>query len=269
MPKLGAQPQNRYGAILERIFKAHYKKGLTTFEFERVEIEATAKTLQIQTPKNLGDVLYSFRYRNALPEAISTTAPSGKEWVIVGTGKSKYCFTLVSLNRIAPREELLPAKVPDATPEIIAAYALSDEQALLAKVRYNRLVDIFLGITTFTLQSHLRTTVKGMGAIEIDEIYVGIDKRGRQFVVPVQAKGGKDKHGSVQTRQDVAFCAQKFPSLICRAISAQFMSGGRIAMFELTVEDGEIKVVDERHYELVPASQISADDLARYAIVAS
>jgi len=47
-------------------------------------------------------------------------------------------------------------KIPDATPEIVAAYALSDEQALLAKVRYNRLLDIFLGVAAYSLQNHLR-----------------------------------------------------------------------------------------------------------------
>ncbi len=159
---------------------------------------------------------------------------------------------------------MLTIKVPDATPEIIGAYALSDEQALLAKVRYNRLVDVFLGITAFSLQNQLRTTVRAVGQIEIDEIYVGIDRHGRQFVVPVQAKGGNDKHGVVQTQQDIMCCAEKFPNLICRAVSAQFMSEGRIAMFELTVQDGDIKVVDERHYQLVLASDISLDDLKRY-----
>lgn len=165
-----------------------------------------------------------------------------------------------------PREELLTIKVPDATPEIITAYALNDEQALLAKVRYNRLVDVFLGITTFSLQNHLRTTVKEVGQIEIDEIYVGIDRHGRQFVVPVQAKGGNDKHGVVQTQQDILCCSEKFPNLICRAISAQFMSEERIAMFELAVQDGEIKVVDEKHYQLVPAKNISTKDLQQYAL---
>ena len=70
-------------------------------------------------------------------------------------------------------------------------------------MRYNRLVDIFLGITTYSLQNHLRTTVAGVGQIEIDEVDVGVDKFGRQFVVPVQAKGGSDKHGVVQTQQDM------------------------------------------------------------------
>lgn len=51
---------------------------------------------------------------------------------------------------------------------------MSDEQALLAKVRYSRLVDIFLGIAAYSLQNHLRTSVVGIGQIEMDELYVGI-----------------------------------------------------------------------------------------------
>lgn len=82
--------------------------------------------------------------------------------------------------------------IPDATPEIIRAYAMDDEQALLAILRYNRLIDTFLGLTTYSLQNHLRTTVKKIGQIEIDELYVGMDKRGCHYVIPVQAKGGKD-----------------------------------------------------------------------------
>ena len=104
----------------------------------------------------------------------------------------------------------------------------------------------------------------GIGQIEIDEIYVGIDRHGRQFVVPVQAKGGSDRHGVVQTQQDIACCAQKFPDLICRAISAQFMTKDRIAMFELMIVEGEVKVVDEKHYQLVAASGISKADLQQY-----
>ena len=56
-------------------------------------------------------------------------------------------------------------------------------------------------------------------------------------------------------------CAEKFENLTCRAVSAQFMGQDLIAMFELTQEAGEVRVVDERHYRLVPADQISAEDL--------
>jgi hypothetical protein len=156
-------------------------------------------------------------------------------------------------------------KVPDATPEIISAWALTDEQSLLAKVRYNRLIDVFLGITTYSLQNHLRTSVKGMGQIEIDEVYIGVNRNGQQFVVPVQAKGGSDRLAVVQTGQDIACCSEKFPRLTCRPVSAQFMADSVIAMFELMVEDGEISICEERHYRLVPSDQIGAEDLKRYA----
>lgn len=257
---------NRYKQIVEKIFLNHFRPGIEKFEFSREEFVENAKKLGIVLPDNLGDIPYTFRYRVELPEAIRSTAAAGREWIIQGAGRSRYRFIQVRLNRIAPRDELITIKVPDATPEIVAAHSLSDEQALLAKVRYNRLVDLFLGIAAFPLQNHLRTTVKGIGQIEIDEIYIGIDRYGRQYVVPVQAKGGNDKHGVVQTQQDIACCIEKFPQLLCRAISAQFMSEERIAMFELAVNADEVKVVDEKHYQLVPAVDISVDDLRRYAL---
>ena len=261
----GTRRQNRYEAIIERVFQRHYSKGQSSFEFTREEFVKTASELQIKLPKNIGDVIYSFRYRKELPDTIARTAPKGNEWIIEGAGRAVYRFRLSSANRIVPNEQLVTIKVPDATPEIITTYAQTDEQALLAKVRYNRLIDIFLGITTYSLQNHLRTTVRNVGQIEIDEVYVGVDRFGRQFVIPVQAKGGNDRHGVVQTSQDIACCAEKFPNLICRAVSAQFMSNDRIALFELMIEDGDIKVAEERHYQLVAGSDISSADLAGYA----
>jgi len=256
-----------YDALIVRIFKKHYRKGLDAFEFDREEIEKVAAALDLRLPKNLGDLIYSFRYRKDLPEEIAATAAGEKIWVIAPAGRSKYRFQLASANRIVPRSDLIAIKIPDATPEIISAYALTDEQALLAKVRYNRLIDIFLGIATYSLQNHLRTTVKGIGQIEIDEVYVGVNKNGQQFVIPVQAKGGNDQLAVIQTQQDLACCAEKFPSLTCRAISAQFMNdeANTIAIFELTLDCDEVKVVEERHYRLVPADLIGAADLKSYA----
>jgi hypothetical protein len=259
---------SRYAALVERVFfgKAYgaYRKGRTSLTFEREDLERAAIELDIKLPKNLGDVLYSIRYRTPMPKTILATQPEGREWIIEGAGRALYRFALVPINRIVPNRELVTVKVPDATPEIIARYALSDEQALLAKVRYNRLIDIFLGVTTYSLQNHLRTTVKGVGQIEIDEIYVGIDRHGAHYVLPVQAKGGNDQLGSVQAKQDLACCAEKFPDLICRPIATQFMDDDRIAIFELTLEGDQVRVVDETHYLLVPGDQITSEDLAAY-----
>jgi hypothetical protein len=259
---------NRYLALIEHIFFdknfGAYKTGATAIPFEREDLERAADQLGLKLPKNLGDVIYAIRYRVAMPARILATQPVGQEWVISGVGRSRYEFRLVPLNRIAPNPSLAAVKIPDATPEIIAAYALSDEQALLAKVRYNRLIDVFMGVVAYSLQNHLRTSVAGVGQIEIDEIYVALDRKGQQFVVPVQAKGGNDKLSVVQTKQDIACCEQKFPDLTCRPVSAQFIGRDLIAMFELTLEDGMVKVAEERHYRLVPANEITPEDLASY-----
>jgi hypothetical protein len=157
-------------------------------------------------------------------------------------------------------------KVPDATPEIITRYAFTDEQALLAKIRYNRLIDIFLGVTAYSLQNHLRTNISNYGQIEIDELYVGVDARAAQYVVPVQAKGGKDVLGVIQTIQDTVFCQaeSRYANSIPRPVSAQFMENDVIALFELNFDGNDVSIVQERHYRLTESADISDTELAAY-----
>jgi hypothetical protein len=256
--------ENRYRQLIEKIFFDHWTAGATEFVFAREELKSTADLLGLKLPDNLGDVIYSFRFRTALPDAIVATQPQGREWVIEGAGRSKYRFKLFKETRIVPNPALATVCLPDATPELIRAHALDDEQALLAIVRYNRLVDTFLGLTTYSLQNHLRTTVEGIGQIEIDELYIGLDKRGCHTVIPVQAKGGKDQIGIVQITQDIKFAAQKFPGLRCRPLAAQFMDGGVVALLELTLVGDEVKVLEERHYKLVHASELDHGAIRRY-----
>ena len=255
---------NAYRAILERIFLERYYEGAEELLFERDDIPAAAEALGLPRPKNVGDVIYSVRYRTGLPESVLATQPEGMEWIIEGAGRAKYKFVLVPLNRIVPRTDLITIGIPNSTPEIIRTYALDDEQALLAIVRYNRLIDIFLGLTTFSLQNHLRTTVKSIGQIEIDELYFGIDRDGCHYAIPVQAKGGTDQISVVQTKQDLAWCHERFPGLRARAISAQFMEDDKVAMFELSVAENQVLVVEEKHYKLLPAEAIDRQATTAY-----
>lgn len=255
-----------YHSIIEKIFFDHFRRGKSDFAFEREEIADAARALKVKHPKNLGDVVYTFRYRRSLPERILATQPKGKYWLILGAGDARYRFRLSNLAHIKPTQGLLVRKIPDATPEIIARYAFTDEQALLAKIRYNRLVDVFLGITAYSLQSHLRTKIENYGQIEIDELYVGLDARGAQYVVPVQAKGGKDTLGVIQTIQDTVFCQTepRYSHSIARPVSAQFMADDIIALFELSFDGNDVSIVEEKHYRLTEAKLIADTELASY-----
>ena len=211
---------NRYTQIIEAIFRAHFEPGDRVFDFEREEIAAVASCLGFDPPRNLGDVIYTFRYRADryradLPASVLEHAPAGETWIIRPAGSGRYRFVLVTDAPLVPNPNLAVTKIPDATPGIISKYAFSDEQALLARVRYNRLIDVFIGITCYSLQNHLRTTVTNMGQVETDEIYIGVNKHGSHFAVPVRAKGGTDRLNRVQIEQDIAICAEKLPQLIC------------------------------------------------------
>ncbi len=258
---------NRYAQILQYIFDHHFRRGAKVVEFVREDIESAASALRIRLPKNLGDLIYSFRYRVELPQKIQAKAPVGKVWVIRPAGRGKYAFTAVDPESatILPSPHLAEAKLPDATPGVISMYALNDEQALLAILRYNRMIDIFTGVTCYSLQSHLRSTVPGMGQVETDEVYVGIDRRGAQYVMPVQAKGGRDAINIVQIEQDIGLCAAKFSTAICRPIAAQFMEDDLIALFEFEMRRGVVKVAAEKHYRLVGPDEIDGADLENYA----
>lgn len=259
-----------YAAVIERLFFSRYEAGKTALEFDRTELDSTARELGLDVAKNLGDLVYSFKFRRPLPDSILETAPEGLEWRVTNVGRARYRFLLGREFRVEPDATLAETKVLDATPGIIARYALSDEQALLAKLRYNRLIDIFTGVTCYSLQNHLRTSVQvepespETMQIETDEIYVGVDRRGAHYVFPVQAKGGNDKIAIQQIEQDVLLCQQKFKEMICIPIAAQFMAGDVIVLFSFESSDAGMRKSVERHYRLVAKDDVSDADLKTY-----
>lgn len=226
-------PMSRYEKIIEWVFQKNYRPGMMRVAFTREELVQAHDALAYSRTKNLGDIPYSFRFRRELPRTIQATAPEGAEWIIVGRGIAEYQFQLAAPGKIMPTLHYFPIKIPDATPEIVRQYAPgTDEQALLARVRYNRLVDIFTGLTCYLIQNHLRTTVPGIGQVEVDEVYVGLNKRGTHFILPCQAKSKGDKFGIVQVMQDIALCTARYPNAICKPIALQFVGESHVAVMD-------------------------------------
>lgn len=123
-------------------------------------------------------------------------------------------------------------------------------------------------MTCYSLQSHLRTSIPSLGQVETDEVYIGVDRQGAHYVVPVQAKGGKDRMSVVQIEQDIAICTVKFKDAICRPLGAQFIESNLIALFEFEATSEGVRIRTERHYQLVPVEELTEEDLRRYRIPA-
>lgn len=278
MPSPRDISQNRYIDIIKWVFRQNFQDGSNEVSFPRTQLAEAARDLGIEVPKNLGDVVYSIRYRTDMPEEIDNLAPPGMTWALFPAGRSFYAFRPVAVNQIEPRSGLAKIKVPDSTPGLISRYSMSDEQALLAKVRYNRLLDIFSGMACYSLQNHYRTSIEVQGStgtqaskaqVETDELYVGIDRHGSHHILPIQAKGATDRLSIIQIWQDFRVAEQKFGSLAARPIATQFLDDKSIVLFEFAESGNQISIARERHYSLIPPEKLSDQDLEEYRMAAS
>lgn len=259
-----AKKIGKYSQIIQEVFGAHYASGVGEFHFERGELAAAMERHGVPV-KNLGDVLYTYRFRRPLPDPIRATEVAPQVWSIHLAGEGRYRFALGKEPKIAPDPDLLDIKIPDATPEIIEKHTRGGEQALLARVRYNRIIDIFTGITSYSVETHLQAKVADIGQIEIDELYVGVNRKGEQFVMPVQAKFGNHRINTLQTEQDFAFCRARYPDLTCRPIGVhQEDRGTPIYIVDFVLAGEDAKKDNQRRYLLVPGDSISEGDLKLY-----
>ena len=106
----------QYSQIIAHVFAKHYKRRAKEVVFDREEIVEAAQKLGLPRPKNVGDVIYSFRFRKAFPDSIKKTAPKGLEWILRKAGASRYRFVLGKEWSVVPDPHRSVIKVPDATP---------------------------------------------------------------------------------------------------------------------------------------------------------
>ncbi len=225
---------SQYDKVIEDLFFKKYPKTnseiITEFPFLKTELVESGESLGIKA-KNVPDIIYTYRSRGDFPEKILKTG----NWIIEPRGKGKYAFVKINKSPfISIQDGLSEIEILNSLPEIVEDYSAEDEQGLLSSIRYNRLIDIFTKVTCFPLQSHIRTTIKNKGQIEIDEIYVGIDREGKKYIFPLEAKSPqeRDKLGWVQITSMVEFAKQNFPDLICRPICAKPIDRHRIFLIE-------------------------------------
>ena len=240
-----AENENKdYDQVIIELFQRLYKKGATQLPFFKSDIEHVAADLKLSI-RNLPDITYTYRSgRSLLPPEILNHG----HWAIDGAGKSKYVF--VKMSR-APYfdlpEDMDRTTIPDATPQIILEYQSNDEQAMLARIRYNRLVDTFTGLTAYELQGHFRTTIAGMGQVEIDDLYLGVNEDGEWSAMPIEAKVGNELLGVVQIRALTLFAQSRFTKLHVRPLGIKSLSDGTLLFVEFNDRTGFDAVAPRRY----------------------
>lgn len=241
--------ENKYDRLLAAIFKSKWKPRLAEIPFTKDEVIEVAIALGLRL-KNLADVICTYRSHRPMPKEILKTG----NWVIAARGSGLYAFVKVTgETTVAMPEALKVYPIPYAVPEIVAHNLARDEQGMLTIVRYNRILDVFTGLACFHLQSHIRTHLSAHGQVEIDELYVGVDKDGQGFVLPIEAKEEGERLGLDKAAALTLFARLRFPKLICRPIG--IMRRGQYLFdcieFEPPQELSRVVVVEMRRYQLV------------------
>jgi hypothetical protein len=125
----------------------------------------------------------------------------------------------------------------------------------VTRVLYNRLIDIFTGLTCFHIQNHYRGFVEGMGEVELDPLYVGIDKTGKLYILPIEAKSQAENEmiGRVQISQMAKLVRQDFADLDRRILAIKYLKDGTIVIIEFDdqVEPDDFKIVSVSRFRLI------------------
>lgn len=241
----------RYDEVVIEIFRRHDGASKDEFEFERSELSEIYAARFDEPLGNPGDVPYTYRSgRRELPSEIASTG----NWIIEPRGKGRYAFKQVSRSPyVVCPPHLKRIGILDATPDIVLKYGGRDEQGLLTKIRYNRLIDIFLSLTAYHLQGHVRAYVSNSGQVEIDDLYLGVDTDGTQYVIPVEAKTADETLGIVQVVSLNAFAWENYPELTLRSVAVKSCSDGSIFFMEFnnSLDHEDIEVVQYKRYQLI------------------
>jgi hypothetical protein len=246
------EKENKYDRLLASIFLEKWKTSLDEVPFTKDDVIDAAAKLGLRI-KNLADVIYTYRSRRSMPREILKAG----NWVIAARGSGLYAFVkIVGETTVTIPNSLKVYPVPYAVPEIVAQNLARDEQGMLTIVRYNRILDVFSGLACFHLQSHIRTHISNHGQVEIDELYVGVDKDGQGFVLPVEAKEEGERLGLDKAVALTLFARLRFPKLICRPIGI-IRRGLHLfdcVEFEPAEELSKVVVLEMRRYALVTES---------------
>jgi hypothetical protein len=253
----GRQQLSLYDEVLVKVFFHHYYEGETYLRFSKDELAEACKACGV-TVKNIPDIIYTYRARRVLPESIRKTG----HWAIEPAGRGFYAFRLLqnSPHFNIPFQDFTPINVYNALPELVETLLRNDEQSLLTRILYNRLVDIFTGLTCFHIQNHYRSFVNDVGEVELDALYAGVDKKGQLYILPIEAKSQSESEmiGRVQISQMAKLVRQDFAHLNRRILAVKHLRDGTIAVVEFDdqVEPDDFSIVAVSRFRLIRQEQI-------------
>lgn len=226
-------PTSNYDQAIEAVFFRFYESEADYVVFQKDDLVAVCSDLGL-TVRNIPDIIYAYRSRRLLPESIRALG----HWAIESAGTNAYAFRRLEK---APHfqiafEDYAPIDIYNAVPSVVEAFLRHDEQSLLTLILYNRLIDVFLGLTCFHVQNHYRAHIQNIGQVEIDALYIGVNTDGDLFIIPIEAKsvGDNELIGRIQISQMAKLVRQAFPDQLRRVVAVKILPDSSVALVEFS-----------------------------------
>lgn len=236
-----------YKSILLWVFQHRPREeGTGNLLFSQADLRQAAKELGVEV-RNYPDLTYNLRSRSALPPEIieagfTTIAVRGRGQYALVTAEDKI--------EIPPRTKVIrisTTAIPWAVRDILRA----DEQSILSAVRYLDIVSHFMGVKCYHLQGHLRTSGALGQQVEADDVWVAaVGNQGRQ-ILPIEAKGPRERLGRHQMMSTIDAVVAKIPGFPVVPLAVQLEPSGLLVVvrFDYTVSGTEITAISPGQFK--------------------
>ena len=167
---VGTNKEAKAKFFVDYLMKNNFINSLTPISFERTDIlEICAKEFG-KAPKNLGDIIYSLRYRLDYLSTYDYLLEKDYTWTLLSTGIGKYELSPLKKLRIPSLESEDIIYIKDNTPKHIHELRPLNDQSLLMKIIQNDILNEFLQDDLVFLQAHHKVNLQNWGQAEIDGI---------------------------------------------------------------------------------------------------
>ena len=192
--------------------------------------------------RNFPDLPYSLRSRAGLPAELLDAGYT----TIAARGKGRYALVTaadkVEVPANTPVVEIATSPIPETVRDLLRA----DEQSILSAMRYLDLVSDFMGRKAYHLQAHLRTAGSLGQQVEADDVWVTVGEppSGERTVLPIEAKGIRERLGLHQMISTIDAVLKKYPGLPVVPLAAHLEPSGLLLMVRFTYQRAEEKTRD-------------------------
>lgn len=204
--------------FIDYLMKNSFVDSLTPISFERTDILDVCKNEFGEAPKNLGDIVYSLRYRLDYLSNYDYLLEKDYTWTLLSTGIGQYELAPLKKLRLPNLESENVLYVDDQTPAHIHKLRPLNDQSLLMKVIQNGILNEFLQDDLMFLQAHHKVNLNNWGQAEIDGI---LASNNSSHLYLIEVKGYTEVIGWPQMIQLKMYAQQNHPDVLFTPVFIQ------------------------------------------------